>query len=115
MKNEIKMRRNMIFKTNVIDYEVQNQQIRDEVFNKMFLELTKTLSSKNLKSSFMRFYLEYQDVNSSKLKFAVDLIKPTNEYKEFLKKVLPICNEKIANNLNIKKIGISCERLIKDN
>lgn len=112
IKNNIRFRRGVVFKTYLLN-EDDFSYVNKEIF-KMILDITNILTSNNLKSSFLRFHLEYQDINIPKLKFSIKLIHPTNNYLELLKNILPIYNVKTKDKDKVRKIGISCERLVID-
>ena len=69
IKNNIRFRRGVVFKTYLLN-EDDFSYVNKEIF-KMILDITNILTSNNLKSSFLIFHLEYQDINIPKFKFSI--------------------------------------------
>lgn len=112
IQKNIKIRRGAVFKINTLNNNYKQED--EDFFSKMIIELANILLSKNIKASLVRIHLEYQDINIPKLKFSVNLIHPTNNYKKLLKYLLPVYKIKNNKENKVKKIGISCEKLIND-
>lgn len=110
IKEYLPLRRNNFFKTKTL--QIDDQRDTKLILVNTIADLTKKLASNNYKTSRIRIHIIYQNTNISNLKFCVDLSTPTNRYTKLLKSILPIFIDNVNQKEQIKKIGISFEKLI---